>query len=94
MAEQKELNRVKLIISEDTRHLMEKRHILDEDIQRVINYAEATGSKLLIRHTGHYLAYHRPVSVTYWVEYLPRDDGFMVYNTYSHRMEINEEVKE
>jgi NADPH-dependent glutamate synthase beta subunit-like oxidoreductase len=80
---------IKLIIPATVNEVMEDRLILEEDIQKVIEYAEKTGNKILIRNTGHYLAYYRPVSVTYWVEYLPRDGGFMIYNTYSHRMEIN-----
>ena len=87
-------NHIKLIITDEICDLMEKRHILEEDIQRVIHHAEVTGNKLLIRNTGYYLAYHKRGSVTYWVEYLPRGDEFMIYNTYSHRMEINEGVKE
>ncbi|MEG6523756.1 pyridine nucleotide-disulfide oxidoreductase/dicluster-binding protein [Desulfotomaculum sp. 1211_IL3151] len=86
--------KIKLIIPEDIQELMENRLILVEDVQRVIDYAERTGNKMLDGHTGHYLARFRPVSVTYWVEYLPQGDGFMIYNTYSHRMEIIEEVKE
>lgn len=84
---------VKLIIPEAVQELMENRLILVEDIQKVIEYAETTGNKMFIRDTGHFLAYLRPISVTYWVEYLPQDDGFMICNTYSHRMEISGEVK-
>lgn len=85
---------IKLFIPAPVNEVMEDRLILVEDVQKVVEYAERTGNKLLIRNNGHYLAYYRPVNVTYWVEYLPRDDGFMIYNTYSHRMEINEGVKE
>lgn len=84
---------VKLVISEAIRELMEDRHILTDDIRQVIAYAEATGNKLLIHPPEHYLAHHKSANVTYWVEYLPQDDGFIIYNTYSHRMEINEGVK-
>lgn len=95
MSEEKEsYEKIKLIIPEAIGELMENRLILVEDVQRVIEYAERTGNKMLDGKTGHYLARFRPVSVTYWVEYLPQGDGFMIYNTYSHRMEIIEEVKE
>ena len=79
---------IKLQFTEDVQELMEKRLILVEDIQKVIEHAERTGKKLLQHHSGHYLAYYRPVSVTYWVEYQPENEGFRIYNTYSHRMEI------
>ena len=45
------------------------------------------------KDTGHFMAYHRPVSVTYWVEYSPRGDGFAIHNAYSHRMQIVGEVE-
>ena len=39
------------------------------------------------------MACYRPVSVTYWVEYSPRGDGYAVHNAYSHRVQIVEDVK-
>ncbi len=78
---------VKIIISDDVRRVMEDRMILDADVAAVIAHAEATGDKFRDA-AGHYLASHRPVSVTYWVEYSPGEDGFVVHNAYSHRIEI------
>jgi Fe-S oxidoreductase len=76
-------------LPEDVAARLEDRLILIEDIQRVIEYAERTKRRLTHRETGRYLAYHRPDAVTYWVEYLPTDDGaYEVFNAYSHRMEI------
>ena len=72
---------------------LEQRLILTEDIQRVIAHAEQTGRKLLNRETGHWLAYHKPTSVTYWVEYAAQGEAFVIYNAYSHRMEIAEEAQ-
>ncbi len=74
---------------------MEERLILVEDIQQVIVYAESTGRKLANPQTGHFLAYHRPGNVTYWVEYspAPKGDGFVIHNAYSHRMLIEESKK-
>jgi glutamate synthase (NADPH/NADH) small chain len=59
----------------------------------VIEFAERTGSKLLNRQTGHWLAHHRPNAVTYWVEYTLQGDAFVVHNAYSHRMQVVEDVK-
>lgn len=84
---------IKLICSEEVRERMEQRLILLEDVQQVIEHAESTGRKFENPDNGHYLAYSHPVRVTYWVEYQPREDGFEVFNAYSHRMEIFEEVK-
>jgi glutamate synthase (NADPH) small chain len=83
-----------LNISEHVRQLMEQRMILVEDLERVIDWAERTGNKLVSRQTGHFLAHHAPTTVTYWVEYSPVDDGFVIHNAYSHRMQILEELKQ
>ncbi len=73
---------------------MERRHILIEDIQQVIEYAERTGRKFINPDNGHSLANYRPLRVTYWVEYQPQGQGFIVHNVYSHRMEIVEGAHE
>ncbi len=79
---------VKLIIPENVRSIMEDRMILVSDIEKVIAYAEETGNRLKSTVTGNYIAYHQPQRVTYWVEYSPEGDSFIVHNTYSHRLEI------
>ena len=79
---------IRLIIADEVRVKLEQRLILTEDIQRVVEYAERTGRRLLNQGTGHTLAYFKPTSVTYWVEYLRQADGFAIYNAYSHRMEV------
>ncbi len=84
---------IQLAISGDVGARLEQRLILIEDIQRVIGFAERTGSKLLNRQTGHWLAHHRPNAVTYWVEYTRQGDAFVVHNAYSHRMQVVEDVK-
>jgi hypothetical protein len=82
---------IHVVLSDAVRARMEERLILLEDVQRVIEFAERTGSKLLNRKTGHWLAYYKPSAVTYWVEYSPQDGAFVVHNAYSHRMEIGKE---
>jgi hypothetical protein len=84
---------IQLVIADDVRARLEQRLILVEDIQRVIEFAERTDSKLLNRQTGHWLAHHRPNAVTYWVEYTLEGDAFVVHNAYSHRMQVVEDVK-
>lgn len=80
--------RMNLIISPEVRALLEKRMILVEDVAKVIAHAEATGEKLEDAITGHLLACHRPVTVTYWVEYSLDADSVVVHNAYSHRMQV------
>jgi hypothetical protein len=79
---------VKVVIPESVRQVMEDAMILVDDVTKVIAYAESTGNKLKNTENGHYIAYLQPLKVTYWVEYAPQQDGFMVYNAYSHRLEI------
>ncbi|MCE1252452.1 MAG: 4Fe-4S dicluster domain-containing protein [Anaerolineae bacterium] len=81
---------IRLNLSESVLALMESRLILVEDVQQVIEYAERTGRRLLNRQSGRYLAYYCPNTVTYWVEYLPENEAYTIFNTYSHRMVIEE----
>jgi hypothetical protein len=69
--------------------LLEERRILVEDLQKVIHHAETTGAKLVHPKTGHFKASFKPYKVTFWVEYSPSGDGYIVHNAYSHRMEVS-----
>ncbi len=82
---------IKLIVSDEIQTMLDKRLILIEDLQQVIEYAERTGKRFLNTKTGHYLASHKPAVVTYWVEYTPQADAYLVHKAYSHRMSIGEE---
>ena len=84
---------IRLNIPDEVQQLMEERLILVEDLQRVIDAAERTGYKLLNRDNDHFFAHYKPASVTYWAEYSPSADGFVIHNAYSHRMEIAEDIK-
>jgi glutamate synthase (NADPH) small chain len=88
-------DKITLNIPADVQSRLEERLILVEDIQQVIAHAEGTGRKLANPQTGHFLAYHRPGNVTYWVEYspAPKGHGFAIHNAYSHRMLIEESKK-
>ena len=88
-------DKIKLMIPPEVQSRLEERLILVEDIQQVIAHGESTGKKLRNPRTGHFLAYHRPGNVTYWVEYspLPKGTGFAIHNAYSHRMLVEESKK-
>ena len=79
---------VSLIIPEQVREVMEERMILKGDVSKVIQHAESTGNKLINTESNTYIAYFKPVSVTYWVEYSLQEDGVLIHNAYSHRLEI------
>jgi hypothetical protein len=89
MSEQSAFESIRLILPEAVQQMVEERLILVEDMQKVIEYAERTGKRMRNQTSGHFLAYYKPTSVTYWVEYTPQEDGsFLVHKAYSHRMEI------
>lgn len=93
MAEAQGYQTLRLKISDEVKQRMEERLILVEDLQQVIDYSERTGFRLFNRNTGHFVAHYKPASVTYWAEYSISGDEFIIYNAYSHRMEIAEDVK-
>lgn len=89
MPEQADYESIHLVLPEDVQQMVEDRLILVEDMQKVIEYAERTHKRLFNGASGHYLAYFKPTSVTYWVEYTPQADGsYLIHKAYSHRMEI------
>ncbi|GKT08489.1 hypothetical protein [Desulforhabdus sp. TSK] len=89
MAERQDTQEIRLSISDEVRAVLEKRKILESDIQKVVEFAERTGTKLLNQRTGRFLAHHNPaVTVTYWVEYTPVEGEFVIHKAYSHRMEV------
>ncbi len=92
--ESERYGRIRLRISEQLRDVLERRLILDSDIRQVIDFAESSGMKLRSSRTGHFLAHFKPAALTYWVEYgCAGEDEFIVYNAYSHRMELTEAVR-
>jgi len=80
-----------LFMSPDVQALAEKRLILSRDIRQVISHAETSGAKIKNAESGHFVASHRLAAVTYWVEYTPKDGGFVIHNVYSHRMTVGKE---
>jgi hypothetical protein len=87
--EKEEHQKIKLHVGPDVQVLLEKRRILEEDLQRVIHHAETTNEKFRNPKTGRFKAAFRPHNVTLWVEYSPTAEGFVVDNAYCHRMELS-----
>ncbi len=85
-----ESGRLELVIPDDVMRRMDDRLILASDIHRVIEYAEQSGCKVFNPRTGRYTAGLKPGIITYWVEYGIENDRYIIYNAYSHRLEINE----
>ncbi|WP_243545749.1 pyridine nucleotide-disulfide oxidoreductase/dicluster-binding protein [Pseudodesulfovibrio tunisiensis] len=68
--------------------LMEERRILQSDVQKVLLATGRSGKRFRNRKTGRFLAFHRPVAVTYWVEYEELETGYLVHRTWCHRMRL------
>lgn len=76
-------------MSEATRQMVEKRRILDSDIQQVIAHAADHGQLFYDTKSKNYLASLQLGQVTFWVQYGPgKNGGYDIYTAYSHRMAI------
>lgn len=79
-----------VVIAPELLEKLEGRHILREDILRVIREAEGAQTAFKDRLSGRFLASWRPSRVTYWVEYAVEEGAgkrvFVVHDAYSHRM--------
>lgn len=79
---------MKLYYDSETADLLERRMILERDICSVITAAEETRERIRDTRSGLYIAHKMVGNVTFWVWYLPREDGYEISRVYAHRMEI------
>ncbi len=79
---------IQLKISPEVADQMDRRRILVEDLQQVIQHAESSKERLYHPPSGRFKAAYAPYKVTFWVEYTPADEGYVVHNAYAHRMEV------
>jgi hypothetical protein len=70
---------------------MEDRYILREDVKKVVDNALRNNERFFNPKDSSYLARLRIDNVTYWVKYEMKEEGILVRNVYSHRMEVVEE---
>jgi Fe-S oxidoreductase len=80
--------RVKLEITDELLARMERRHILIEDIERVIQGTEQGGQRFLDKESGHFLAAAAIGTMTFWVEFNQAADGYLIHDAYCHRMKV------
>jgi glutamate synthase (NADPH/NADH) small chain len=80
-----EAQAMKLEISPTIQSYMEVRHILEDDLRRVIDHAEKTGEKLYEPKTNILLSKLRMNEVYFYAEYSPIQGGFRILSAYSHR---------
>ena len=79
---------INLELSPEVEAELDNRRILMEDLRQVIRHAEASGERLFNPHNGHYKAAYCPRKVTFWVEYTPAGEKYVIHNAYAHRMEV------
>ncbi len=82
---------MKLHKTQTVQDLLEARHILDEDLKRVIDYAERTGEKLYQPGTSRFLSKLRVREVYFYVEYEPVEEAYRIHTAYSHRFLLGKE---
>jgi hypothetical protein len=85
-----EAQALKLEMTSDVKDLMEARHILDDDIKRVIDHAEKTGDKLYRPDSDRFLSKLLVQKVYFYVEYSPAEGGYQIHTAYSHRFILEE----
>lgn len=79
---------IKLAKSEEVIELLDKRHILDDDLKQVIKHAESSGEKLYQPGSDRLLSKYRVGEICFYVEYSPSDDGYRIHTAYAHRSKI------
>jgi Fe-S oxidoreductase len=77
-----------LALSPEVELLLEDRYIRPEEVLQVVARSEQTGRRFEETSTGRRLATLALGAVTYWVEYEPEGNRFLVHTAYSHRMEV------
>ena len=82
---------IQLKISEELHKKMNDELIYEDEVKQVVYHTENTGNKLIDNMTKHFIAHLQIGIITYWVEYLPEGSGYIIFNVYSHRLQIVQE---
>jgi len=83
---------IKLEIAEDVQKQLDERHILEDDIKRVIENAERTGLKLYMPGTQNFMSKLRIFQALFYVEYSPLEKNkYKVHTAYLHRFKLGDE---
>ena len=84
-----------LLISDEIKQKMDRKHILEKEVAQVIDFCQRTGRTVTNTETGTLTGYSQVGRMTYWVEYRPYGTSgkeFEVVNVYSHRLKIELEA--
>lgn len=79
---------ITLQVNEEGKQLLEERHISEDEVKRVVYYAETEGKKLYQPEANRYLAKLRMGEATFYVEYSIEEEKFVVRTAYTHKSEI------
>ncbi len=79
---------MKLQVNDEVRVLLEERHILEDEVGKVIEYAETEGQKLYRPEANRYLAKLKIGEATFYVEYSVEEGSYVVCSAYAHKAEI------
>ncbi len=79
---------IKLEISPAIKHYLEMRHVSEDEAKQVIFQAETTKEKLFQPDSGRFLAKLRIGKATFYVEYHPGNECFVIDSAYAHKSEI------
>jgi hypothetical protein len=85
------MDEMKISYGEHAKDAMERRGIREEDIEDVLTTAEETKVYLYEKDGDRFLAKKRIGNFTVYVEY-KKADGFLVQDTYSHRVLMAEDI--
>ncbi|MBB5142062.1 pyridine nucleotide-disulfide oxidoreductase/dicluster-binding protein [Desulfovibrio intestinalis] len=78
----------RVLMSQEMLTRLEERHILLGDIESAVVGAEASGHRFENLENGHILGSWRPRQVTFWVEYQPQGENFILHDAWCHRMVV------
>jgi hypothetical protein len=82
---------MKLQVGDEVKKRLEERHISEDELKQVIDFAETKGEKLYQPEANRYLAKNRLGEVTVYVEYSTDENGYIVHTAYSHRSKVGKE---
>jgi glutamate synthase (NADPH/NADH) small chain len=82
---------IKLQVGDEVKKRLEERHISEDEIKQVIDFAETKGEKLYQPEANRYLAKNRLGEVTIYVEYSTDENGYTIHTAYSHRSKVGKE---
>jgi hypothetical protein len=76
---------IEIQMNQEVRTIMEGRHILEEDIRSVVEWAESSGVKLYQPGTEMYLAKRTIQNATFYAKYSYTPPRYTIHSAYMHR---------